>query len=210
MSERLDLEQVDWLGHASFRIRGSKTLYIDPWKIGTSPRDGDLVLVTHDHYDHLSSEDIARVAEQSATVVVPASSAESLDWPAKSPVSPGESLDLGGVIVHAVPAYNTNKDYHPRSQKWVGYIIEMDGVRIYHSGDTDLIDEMKDIDCDIALLPVSGTYVMTADEAVKAVDRIKPKKAVPMHWGEIVGGRKDAEHFQENAACEVVIKEPVA
>ncbi len=209
MSDHSTTERIDWLGHASFRFRGSAIVYVDPWKISTSPRDGKLILITHSHYDHLSPQDIRKVALPDATVVAPKSIRSKIDWPKVVTLAAGESTTVEGVRIAAVPAYNTNKDYHPRREEWIGYIVTLDGVRIYHSGDTDLIPEMKDVECDVALLPVSGTYVMTASEAIRAVELISPTAAIPMHWGDIVGDNADARAFKEGASCEVVIKEPV-
>ena len=112
-------------------------------------------------------------------------------------MTPGERIALGGLKIEAVPAYNTNKDFHPKANGWLGFIIEIDGIRIYHAGDSDYIPEMKDLDVDIALLPVSGTYVMDADEAVEAALAINPKLAIPMHYGAIVGDQSDATRFRD-------------
>lgn len=198
---------IDWFGHDSFRYRGSKTVYFDPWKIHETLVDGDLILVTHSHYDHYSPEDIERVATSGATLIFPASMKEEVSFDHSRFMAPGESMDLDGILLEAIPAYNTNKKFHPRVNGWLGYVLTIDGIRIYHAGDTDLIDEMNSVSCDIALLPVSGTYVMTADEAIKATQMIGPKVAIPMHWGDIVGGRADAENFRVGASCPVVIKE---
>ncbi|MBD3166344.1 MBL fold metallo-hydrolase [bacterium] len=207
MSEAIErlIGGVDWLGHASFRLRGEKTVYIDPWKLRNAPRDGDLILITHTHYDHYSSEDIEKAVSEGAAVVAPAACRDKVTEPNTVFLAPGESADVAGLKVDAVRAYNTNKEFHPRDNDWLGYIVTLDGVRIYHSGDTDVIDEMRGLACDVALLTVSGTYVMTADEAVEAAGRIGPKVAIPMHWGDIVGGRADAEHFKVAAPCPVVL-----
>ncbi len=201
--------KIDWLGHASFRVRGTRIIYIDPWKIQGAPHDGDLVLVTHSHYDHLSMEDIAKVIKTGGTLVAPRSDEDKITWDPLVLLAPDEKTSLLDVGIEAVPAYNTNKDFHPVSQGWVGYVIEIDGLRLYHSGDTDIIDEMHSICCDVALLPVSGTYVMTASEAVEAACRIGPKVVIPMHWGEIVGVKADAELLASRCACPVEIRKPV-
>jgi L-ascorbate metabolism protein UlaG (beta-lactamase superfamily) len=198
---------VDWLGHASFRLRGTATVYLDPWSIQGTPRDGDLVLITHSHYDHYSPEDIEKVLRPGGIVVMPRVDEEKATLEGVQFMEAGEERELAGVRIQAVPAYNVDKDFHPRSQRWLGYIVELDGVRIYHCGDCDVIEEMEEIKCHVALLPVSGTYVMNAREAVEATRRIGPQVAVPMHWGEIVGEREDAEYFAQNAPCEVVLKE---
>jgi L-ascorbate metabolism protein UlaG (beta-lactamase superfamily) len=118
-------------------------------------------------------------------------------------IEPGQRIDLGnGVIVEAYPAYNVDKDFHPKANGWVGYVVEVGGRRVYIAGDTDRIPEMKGIRCDVAFLPVGGTYTMTAEQAAAAAKDISPKLAVPMHWGNIVGTRADAERFVELCECE--------
>ena len=191
------LEGIHWLGHASFRIDGEATIYIDPWKIAGGP-PADLVLVTHGHHDHLSPEDIAKVSTPETVIVCPEQCASQLKGNVRT-VKPGDTLQLGPVIVEAVPSYNTNKPNHPKGAGNVGYIVTVGGRRIYHAGDTDLIPEMDNIRCDVALLPVGGTYTMDADEAARALARIKPQVAVPMHWGDIVGRQADVERFRRQA-----------
>ncbi|MBI3287720.1 MAG: MBL fold metallo-hydrolase [Chloroflexi bacterium] len=200
------IDRITWLGHASFRIDGPKTVYIDPWKI-RGGASADLILITHSHYDHLSAEDVAKIQGPRTVIVATADSAKQLQGDVRV-VKPGDRLTLDGVSIEVVSAYNTNKQFHPRTNNWVGYVVELGGSRIYHPGDTDLIPEMERVRCDIALLPVSGTYVMTAQEAAQAANKIKPRFAIPMHYGDIVGSRVDAEKFKELAACEVRILEP--
>jgi len=200
---------ITWLGHDGFRIEaGGKVIYIDPFKIKDGPA-ADVVLITHDHFDHNSPEDIAKVAGAGTVIVGPESVvevyAQDTDFECKTrSIAPGEKLELEDLTVEGVPAYNTNKKFHPKAEGWLGYVIEVGGRRIYHAGDTDLIPEMGGLEnIDVALLPVSGTYVMTADEACEAA----PKVAIPMHWGEIVGEAADAEAFRRGAPCEVVVLE---
>ena len=180
-------QRIDWLGHDGFRINGEKTVYIDPFEIkGGGP--ADLILITHDHYDHCSVADVEKITGPHTVIITEADSAKKLKGDVKV-MKPGETLEISGVKIEATPAYNTNKKFHPKGKNWLGFVVEMDRVRIYHAGDTDFIDEMRDIKTHIALLPVSGTYVMTAQEAVQAALAIRPEIAVPMHYGAIVGGR---------------------
>ncbi len=191
-------QNIVWLGHDGFRIDASTCIYIDPYQIdGGKP--ADLILVTHEHFDHCSPEDVARIQQPGTVIITEKDSAKKLSGDVRV-MTPGERLLLDGLTVEAVPAYNTNKDFHPKANRWLGFIIDIDGVRIYHAGDSDYIPEMKDLDVDIALLPVSGTYVMTADEAVEAALAIKPKLAIPMHYGAIVGDQSDAIHFRDKLA----------
>lgn len=189
------LQGIEWLGHASFRITGEKTVYIDPWQIEGGPL-ADIILVTHDHRDHLSPEDIAKISTPRTVFVCPQFCASKLQGQVRG-VKPGDKIEIEGVHIEAVPAYNTNKPNHPRKAGHVGYIVEMGGRRIYHAGDTDLIPEMSQFKCDVALLPIGGTYTMNADEAADAVLRIRPKVVIPMHWGRIVGGETDVERFRK-------------
>ena len=203
--EKNMIDNIHWLGHDSFRIDGDKTIYIDPWKL-TGGVKADIILITHEHYDHCSPTDIAALQTESTEIICTKECLEKLSGSLHSAV-PGSKYKFDNVEIEAVPAYNTNKKFHPQGSKHVGYIIKMNGVRIYHAGDTDFIPEMSKIKCDIALLPVSGTYVMTAKEAVQAAEVIKPRVAIPMHWGDIIGGREDAEYFSKNVTCECIIKE---
>jgi L-ascorbate metabolism protein UlaG (beta-lactamase superfamily) len=192
---------IVWLGHDSFRIDASTCIYIDPYQLdGGKP--ADLILVTHEHFDHCSPEDVARIQQPGTIIVTEKDSAEKLSGDVRV-MTPGESLVLDGLTVEAVPAYNTNKDFHPKANGWLGFIIDIDDVRIYHAGDSDYIPEMEDLDVDIALLPVSGTYVVNPDEAVQAALAIKPKLAIPMHYGAIVGDQSDAAHFRDKLAGKI-------
>ena len=203
------LKGLTWLGHASFRwARGGLVLYLDPWKVNGEPHDADLVLVGHPHFDHLDPADVAKVAKPDAVIVTVAECAEKLKsagvGAAVQVVKPGDRIQVKGAAIEAVPAYNLQKSFHVKESGWVGFIVELDGVRLYHAGDTDFIPEMKELKADVALLPVSGTYVMTAEEAAEAARAINPKVAVPMHYGAVVGTAADAQRFQKLAAGLVV------
>jgi len=200
--------KLQWLGHASFRIsRGDTVVYIDPWKLKTPVKDATIVLVSHSHYDHYSAEDVAKVSASNTSFLA---SADVIKQAGKGrAIKPGEKVTIGDVIVTAVPAYNPSKKFHPRSNEWLGFVVEIAGKRIYYAGDTDMTDEMKALqNIDLALLPAGGTYTMNADEAAQATEHFKPARAIPYHWGDIVGGKADAEKFAEKAACEVTILEP--
>lgn len=202
-------EKITWLGHASFRITGTKaTVYIDPWKLKSSV-PGDVICITHSHYDHLSEEDVEKIRTRSSVIVGPEDCRGNFGRAFKV-IAPGQSVTVGDVTVEAVHAYNTDKAFHPRGNNWVGYVVTIDGVRVYHTGDTDVIPEMADVDADVALLPVGGTYTMTVSQAAEAVEKINPKVAVPMHCGDIVGTLNDREAFQSASKVPVVILEPKA
>lgn len=187
-------ENIHWLGHAGFRIDGDKVIYFDPYQIESGPQ-ADLIFISHDHFDHCSPEDVAKIQGPETIIITEKDSAGKLTGDVRV-IKPGETLVLDGVKILGVPSYNTDKDFHPRRNGWLGFLVEMSGISIYHSGDTDFIPEMKELNVDIALLPVSGTYVMTADQAVKAALAIGPELAIPMHYGTIVGGNQDAVTFK--------------
>ena len=203
------------IAHDTFRIQGSKVIYTDPFKV-TRTDEADIVLISHEHFDHLSLEDLQEVTSPKTTIVASLSCKSGLKKvKAKETkfLEPGGKLSVGKVEIEAVPAYNVNKFrapgqvFHPREDKKLGFVFLMDGTRVYFAGDTDLIPEMKSIQCDIALLPVSGTYVMTAEEAAQAAEMIKPKIAVPMHYGAIVGSDPDAQLFKslvKNCQVEII------
>ncbi|MEO9364408.1 MAG: MBL fold metallo-hydrolase [Nitrososphaera sp.] len=205
-----------WLGHDSFRIVASgKTIYTDPFQLSKAQHgrnDADIVLITHNHYDHLSMDDLKQVIGKKTDIVAAKECAEQLRplGLAVNAVAPGDRVTVQGVQVEAVAAYNINKKFHPKADRKAGYVVTLEGMRVYHVGDSDDIPEMSQVRPDIALVPVSGTYVMTADEAARAVDeKIKPKMlAIPMHYASIVGSKKDAARFKELVrACPVEILE---
>jgi L-ascorbate metabolism protein UlaG (beta-lactamase superfamily) len=209
--------KISWLGHDSFKIRNGKTVIIDPFKIRPTTDKADILLISHEHFDHFSLDDIKKVVNENTTIVtIPAVKKElsSLKVKEVRAVKPGDKLKLGEVSIEVVPAYNLNKFrepgkvFHPKEDGKAGFIIGIKGVRVYHAGDTDIIPEMKGLKPDVALLPVSGTYVMTAEEAAQAVKMVEPKLAIPMHYGAIVGTEQDAQKFKQLTTIEVQILRP--
>jgi L-ascorbate metabolism protein UlaG (beta-lactamase superfamily) len=210
--------QITWLGHDGFKLKKDKVVYVDPFQLKRSAEPADVVCVTHEHFDHLSVDDLKKVVTSKTTVVtIAACEAATKGLAAKTirVVAPGDQVHIDGVGIEAVPAYNTDKfrspgnPFHPQKDGKVGFIVSLGGLRIYHAGDTDQIPEMaKAQGVDVALLPVSGTYVMTAAEAVRACQRIRPRLAIPMHYGAIVGSADDAETFKKGVACRVEILRP--
>jgi L-ascorbate metabolism protein UlaG (beta-lactamase superfamily) len=196
---------ITWSGHAGFKIiYGNMKVYIDPYKLSKTYEkisDADIVLITHNHFDHLSIEDLKNIINE-RTVIVSAqeclSQLKSLKVKESIGIDPRNSVKLDDLRIETVPAYNIDKDFHPKNDKKIGFIIEFGNDRLYHTGDTDIIPEMKDTNPTVVLIPVSGTYVMTAEEASKAVNElITPKVAIPMHYGTIVGNKEDAIRFSE-------------
>ena len=197
-------QKMVWLGHDGFRIDAEKTIYFDPYEISPGPK-ADLILISHEHFDHCSPEDVSKIQGPETVIITDKTSAEKLTGDVRI-VAPGESMSLGGIKIEVVPSYNRDKDFHPKQKAWLGFIVEVEGVRIYHAGDTDFIPEMNDLKVDIALLPVSGTYVMTAEQAVEAAMAIQPKLAIPMHYGAIVGDEKDALAFEESLKGKINVR----
>jgi L-ascorbate metabolism protein UlaG (beta-lactamase superfamily) len=199
---------LQWLGHASFKICHKDTvLYIDPWKLKDSPHDATYVLVSHSHHDHYSPDDMAKVSGPETKLIA------SPDVIAKEKggevMMPGLTIELEHARISGVAAYNPDKDFHPKTNNWVGFVIEIGSKRLYYAGDTDLTEEMKAVqNIDVALLPVGGTYTMDAAQAAEATAQIQPKLAIPYHWGDIVGGRSDAEKFAKSAKCDTKILTP--
>jgi L-ascorbate metabolism protein UlaG (beta-lactamase superfamily) len=200
-------KNIHWLGHASFKLVGAKkTVFVDPFKLENTDK-ADIICVTHAHFDHCSPEDLAKLQSEQTVVVAPPECREKIQGKMLA-IQPGEKLEIDGVVIESLPAYNVNKKFHPKDKEWMGYVITLDGVRIYHAGDTDRIPEMKEVKADVALIPVSGTYVMTAEEAAAAVLDFKPVVAIPMHYGTVVGTEDDAKRFAEllKDKVDVVIK----
>lgn len=208
------LENIKVLCHSSIKISKEKVIYIDPFKIDKDYNDADIIFITHDHYDHYSEEDIDKVKKGDTVIVAPEELLTKLLKKGFSQnyiitVDSEEKNMIEGIKFETVPAYNTNKQFHPKANGWVGYIIEIKGVRYYIAGDTDITEENSKIQCDIALVPIGGTYTMNYKEAAKLINHIKPRTVIPTHYGEIVGTKKDSLEFSKlidkNIKCELLI-----
>jgi len=213
---RIGNVELTWLGHASFRLKDilhGRTIYIDPYQLGDC-EPADAILITHSHYDHCSIDDLKKVCTPKTVILAPPDCQSKfqgkIDHRDSVLMTPGKSIVMGNIDIEAVHAYNTDKEFHPKENEWLGYVVDMNSKRIYHAGDTDATVELADLNkIDIALVPVSGKYVMTAEEAAEAVNRLEPKLAIPMHYGAIVGEKSDAEKFKElcNVPVEILDKE---
>ena len=201
------IDKIHWLGHDSFRLEGEVTVYVDPWKLADGSPPADLILITHEHFDHFSQEDIDKIRTEETEIGTIATVARALEGRVPT-VKPGDRITVKGVDSEMLPAYNKTKQLHPRSKGHVGFVVTLAGQRIYHDGDTDAIPEMKGLKPAIALVPVSGTYVMDADEAVEAVRMMEPGLAIPMHYDDIVGTTADAERFKQLSTAPVKILRP--
>jgi L-ascorbate metabolism protein UlaG (beta-lactamase superfamily) len=203
------VNRLHWLGHDSFRLDGPPVIYFDPWKLKGRLPTADLVLVSHEHADHCSPDDVNKVSGPNTIVIAATTAVEKL--PGARAVRPGDRLTVAGVEIEAVPAYNVNKfrtpgvPFHPPEAGHVGYVVTVGGVSVYFAGDTDHIPEMADIACDVALLPVSGTYVMTVEESADAARTLSPEIVVPMHYGSGIGTSNDGQRFTELYRGNVVL-----
>ena len=186
--------EITWLGHASFMINvDDKIIYTDPYA-GEYSLKADIILVSHEHYDHFAKDKISLIRVDTTRIFGPRKVSSQMEGVTN--MNPGDERTIDGITIKAVPAYNTGKPFHPKGSG-VGFLIETKNKTIYFAGDTDLIPEMPQIKADIVILPVGGTYTMYAKEAAEAVAKIKPKIAIPMHYGSVVGTIDDAEAFKE-------------
>ncbi len=213
--------EVKWLGHSGFLIKNHKVIYIDPFNIKEGSEKADIILITHSHYDHCSVADMKRIIKEGTKIVLTADSQSKITR-SEVPIDiniiePNKEINFGEIKISAIPAYNIDKSFHPKEEGWVGYIVKMNNILIYHAGDTDLIPEMQKLTGYnqpdkkfIALLPIGGRFTMNTEEAAEAAKLIKPALAIPMHYGGIIGSKEDAEEFvrlcKENGVDAVILE----
>ncbi len=209
------LENIEVLCHSSIKFNKGLIIYFDPFKINENYHDADIIFITHSHYDHYSEEDISKVIKDNTTIVVPKDLEDMvLQFGfAKEHiivVSPNEEYSVLRINFKTIPAYNTNKNFHPKSNEWVGYIVNLDQTTYYIAGDTDITEENRQVKCDVAFVPIGGTYTMTYSEAAELINEIKPQIAVPIHYGLIVGNKEDANNFanlvDKEIECKILIR----
>ena len=209
------LENIEIFCHSSIKISKEKTIYIDPFKIQNEYKDADIIFITHSHYDHFSEEDIKKIKTEDTKICITKDLEErTLNLGFKKEniliVEPNNQYSVEGIEFKTIPAYNISKEYHQKENKWVGYIIKIDNIKYYIAGDTDITEENKKVECDVAFLPVGGTYTTNSKEAAELANIIKPKIAIPMHYGCIVGEKEDEEKFKTNLnrdiKCTILIK----
>ena len=207
------IDRLHWLGHASFRLDGPPVVYFDPWRLQGVHPEADVILVSHEHSDHCSPQDVERISGPGTVIVASPLAAQKLSGDLRV-LRPGERLAVGGAEIEAVPAYNVSKfrspgvPFHPKESEHAGFIVTVEGERVYFAGDTDHIPEMAEVRCDVALLPIGGTYTMDAAEAAQAAATIGPKVVVPMHWGAgVVGSRADVDRLRSLYEGQVIVLE---
>ena len=193
---------------SSVRIEAERVLYFDPFHISGEPRDADIILITHEHFDHFSPKDIAAVSKDDTVIIAPKAMANA-GFPKSRAIfmAPGEVTEILGIRIEAVPAYNLLKPFHPKRNGWLGYVADIGGERVYVCGDTDDTPEARNVKCDIVCVPIGGTYTMNAKKAAAFVNELSPRAAIPIHYGTIVGKPSDAEEFERNVESSIrVIK----
>ena len=209
------LDNIEVLCHSAIRINKRKIIYVDPFHLEKEYKDADIILITHSHYDHFSEEDIQKVKKDDTKIYITNDlfeKAKELGFNEDKivVVNPNETYYEDDIEIRTIRAYNTNKQFHPKENNWVGYILKIQGITYYIAGDTDITEENRKVNCDVALVPVGGTYTMTAKEAATLVNEIKPKIAVPVHYGEIVGTKEDGQEFikdlEEGIEGKILIK----
>lgn len=200
--------------HSSIKINEEKVIYVDPYKIKGINNDADLIFITHEHYDHYSIEDINNVKKNNTRFIVPKSMKNRLiiDGISESDiisVDVKNKYNIDDIEFETIPAYNINKNFHPKNNNWVGYIININNIKYYIAGDTDMTEEAINVKCDIAFVPIGGTYTMDYKEAATLTNKIKPKYAIPIHYGLIVGTNEDAINYSnlldKEIECKIII-----
>ena len=205
------LESIEVLCHSCIKFNKGEVIYFDPFKIEKNYNDADVIFITHDHYDHYSEEDIDKVVKEGTIIVAPEDLLTKLlkkgfERDNMVLVTPNQKYTVKGIEFQTIPAYNVNKQFHPKANEWVGYVLKIEGVTYYIAGDTDITEENKKVKCDIAFVPVGGTFTMDYKEAAELINEIKPKIAVPTHYGSIVGEKSDGISFSKLVSPEIEVE----
>ena len=205
------LESIEILCHSCIKFNKGEVIYFDPFKIEKNYNDADAIFITHDHYDHYSEEDIDKVVKKGTIIVAPEDLLTKLlkkgfERDNMVLVTPNQKYTVKGIEFQTIPAYNVNKQFHPKANEWVGYVLKIEGVTYYIAGDTDITEENKKVKCDVAFVPVGGTFTMDYKEAAELINEIKPKIAVPTHYGSIVGEKSDGISFSKLVSPEIEVE----
>lgn len=205
------LESIEVLCHSCIKFNKGEVIYFDPFKIEKNYNDADVIFITHDHYDHYSEEDIDKVVKEGTIIVAPEDLLTKLlkkgfERDNMVLVTPNQKYTVKGIEFQTIPAYNVNKQFHPKANEWVGYVLKIEGITYYIAGDTDITEENKKVKCDVAFVPVGGTFTMDYKEAAELINEIKPKIAVPTHYGSIVGEKSDGISFSKLVSPEIEVE----
>ena len=199
---------------SSIKLISDKIIYFDPYKIKEETHDADYIFITHDHYDHFDLESIKKVSNENTIVILPDSIFAKVLFQLNSEnvrgVIPNEEYTIENLHIRTIPSYNKDKSFHPRSSNYVGYLVDIEDKTIYAAGDTDLTDEAKKVKCDIAFIPIGGTYTMDYKEAAELINTIKPSVVIPIHYKTVVGSEEDAHKFKElldkDIECRIIME----
>lgn len=212
----MNLENIQVNAQSSICIRGSQVLYFDPFRINNEMGDADLIFVTHEHFDHFEPASIERIRKEDSILIAPASMQKKVlqetTFQAANCVflEPGDTKNLNGVEIMAIPAYNNAKPFHQKHKKWLGYVVKLDEITYYVAGDTDATEANRSVQCDVALVPIGGTYTMNREQAAEYILKLNPKAVVPTHYGDVAGKPEDGEVFEglvsANSTIQVEIK----
>ena len=195
--------KIEVLRHASIRLTNDKVIYIDPYKIVEPLNDADYIFITHDHYDHYDEESINNIKKETTKIILP----KCLENKSNTMVvEPNQEYQIDDIRFKTIPSYNIDKPFHPKDKGYVGYIINLEGLNYYIMGDTDVTDEALQVTCDICFVPIGGTFTMDVNEATSYINQIKPKKAIPIHYGLIVGDKSLGITFKENINKEIEVE----
>ena len=205
------LESIEILCHSCIKFNKGEVIYFDPFKIEKNYNDADVIFITHDHYDHYSEEDIDKVIKEETIIVAPEDLLTKLlkkgfERDNMVLVTLNQKYTVKGIEFQTIPAYNVNKQFHPKANEWVGYVLKIEGITYYIAGDTDITEENKKVKCDVAFVPVGGTFTMDYKEAAELINEIKPKIAVPTHYGSIVGEKSDGVSFSKLVSPEIEVE----
>jgi len=210
----MDLNFLKWIEHAGFMLRiGDKNVYLDPFKIRSLKEKADVIFITHSHFDHLSEQDLNKIAKTDTQFIAPVETAAKLRGRKVISVEPDKEYSVGEISFKTVAAYNTRPErlsFHPRPNNWVGYVIDANGTKVYHAGDTDFTEDLKDVEADVALIPIGGTYTMSVEEAIEAAWELRVKTVVPMHYKAVLGQsryRQAEEKFRKEVKNSLILEQ---
>ena len=197
----MKLENIEVNTQSSMRMEFDKVIYFDPYKIDCEKHDADIIFITHNHYDHMDSDSINKIKNESTIIVAPetmkdvVSSIECKDYIF---LNQNEEISIDSIKIKTIPAYNIQKPFHPRSNNWLGYIITYNDISYYIAGDTDKTKEAEAVECDVAIVPIGGHYTMDVNEATELIKAINPKVVIPTHYGSIIGDANDGKILKDN------------
>lgn len=197
----MNLDNIEINTQSSIKLKLEKTLYFDPFKIEESTHDADIIFITHEHYDHFDPESISKIKNDNTIVVGPKSMEDiigNIEFKDYIYLNPNEEIDIAGINIKTIPAYNNEKNFHPRENNWLGYIISYNNILYYIAGDTDKTKENEIVKCDIAFVPIGGYYTMDVNEATKLLEIMNPKVVIPIHYGSIVGDKEFGRELKDN------------